>query len=79
MTKLASGVLVMGVMLIGFQAFAADMHKDHKTQVQIKKTCMAKMAAKNDGSTKKQMKAACLAEMKNSMGPDDTMSPPKNP
>lgn len=79
MNKLASSVFMAGLIFFGTQAFADDMQKDHMMKDQMMKDCMSKMAAKNDGSTKEQMTAACKAEMKNSMGKDDKMASPKNP
>lgn len=79
MNKLASSALMAGLVLIGTQAFADDMKNDHMMKDHMMKDCMSKMAAKNDGSTKEQMTAACKAEMKNSMGKDDKMEPAKNP
>lgn len=79
MNQLASSALTVGLMLIGAQAFAGDMQNDHMMKKPMMNDCMSKMAAKNDGSTKEQMTAACKAETKKHMDKDDKMTPATNP
>jgi pentapeptide MXKDX repeat protein len=72
MNRITAGTVMAAMLLIGTQAFADDMAKDHMTQdqMQMMKDCMSRMSAKNDGSTKDQMRAACKTEMKNHMNKD---------
>lgn len=68
MKRLIASALMAGMMLVGTQAFADDTQKD--TKHQMMKDCMSRMSAKNDGSTKAQMRAACKTEIKNGMNKD---------
>lgn len=72
MNRITAGTVMAAMLLIGTQAFADDMSKDHMTpdQMQMMKDCMSRMSAKNDGSTKDQMRAACKTEMQNHMNKD---------
>ena len=70
MKRLIASVLMAGMMLVGTQAFADDTQKD--TKHQMMKDCMSRMSAKNDGSTKAQMRAACKTEIKNANKDDST-------
>jgi len=70
MKSLIASVLMAGMMLVGTQAFADDTQKD--TKHQMMKDCMSRMSAKNDGSTKAQMRAACKTEIKNANKDDST-------
>jgi len=57
-------------------ALADDMLGQHNMKNdKMMNECMAKMAAKKDGSTHEQMHAACMAEMKNDMGKDNVDKP----
>jgi pentapeptide MXKDX repeat protein len=83
MNKILAGVLTVGIILSGAQAFAGDTQTNPPpSKDQTMKDCMSRMAEKNDGTTKENMKKACKAEMNNSMnkdamGKDDNTTMPK--
>lgn len=77
MNKLGTSLVAATIMFSGMHAVADDMPKDHMNKEQMMKECMGRMAAKNDGSTKDQMKTMCEAEMQKGkdMGKEH-MTPP---
>jgi hypothetical protein len=90
MNKSVAGVFAAGFIFAGSAAFSDATQQDpmmnHK---QMMKECMARMTAKNDGSTKGQMKTACKTEMMGGMSKGNTtkgeslvpgnMAAPSNP
>jgi hypothetical protein len=65
MNKLILSVVTTGIMLAGMQVFAGDLAKDASSKQQWN-DCLARQVAKNDGSSKSQMKKSCKDEMKTS-------------
>ncbi len=72
MNKLVAGMLAAGFIFASTQSFSDDTMKDHMKSSQMMKDCMARMTAKNDGSTKDQMKTACKTEMTGGMSKGNT-------
>jgi len=70
MNKLTAGLLTAALILTGAQAFSGDTQADPMSKDKMMSDCMSRMTAKNDGSTKDQMMAACKAEMKKGMNKD---------
>ena len=78
MKKLMTGLAVCGIFSIGVAATAQQTTGGTPTATkhQMMKECMDRQVAKNDGSTKSQMKKACKAEIKSGMSaPQPTPAP----
>jgi len=65
MKLLISAIVSTGVLCLGAQALADDSHAERFLQSPSNdEDCVAKHAAKNDGMSESDMKAACKDEMK---------------
>jgi pentapeptide MXKDX repeat protein len=79
MKLLISAIVSTGVLCLGAQALADDsMQSDSSSHHQMMKDCVAKHAAKNDGMSESDMKAACKDEMKTHKDHASVTSAPAN-
>jgi hypothetical protein len=78
MKKLITGLAACGILSMGAVANAQQTTGGTPTATkhQMMKECMDRQVAKNDGSTKSQMKKTCKAEIKSGMSaPQPTPAP----
>jgi hypothetical protein len=76
MTKLMTCVLSTSILFAGAAAVADDAPKAQLTtnQKQMVRDCVADMQSKNNGSTHDQIKADCIAKVKNGPGKEGAMN-----
>ncbi len=73
MNKSIAGVFAAGFIFAGSASFADAPQQEHMTnRSQMMKDCMARMTAKNDGSSKQEMKTACKTELTGGMSGGNT-------
>jgi pentapeptide MXKDX repeat protein len=78
MNRLIYAVVCASVLFVAAQSFADDSMST-STSTQAMKDCMAKQTAKNDGTSKSDMKKACEAKMNSASTSGTPTAAPDDP